>query len=204
MSLVLTTPPTIEPVSLDEIKLFARLAATTVEDALLNAYISVARNQAENYTHRQINKAVWQYSLDDFPAWEIRLPRVPLLSTAVTISFTNSSHGSTSVDTTFMTVDTANTIPRVYPSHNSSNENAWDDLDPADIPNNIKVSFTAGYSSVVSTATTVVPEPIKQYIKLRVATMYKYRESITTDQYRRIPKDYHVGLLDAYVIEEII
>jgi len=205
MSLIQTVAPTVEPVDLAEIKLFLRLSTVvTTEDTLLTAYQKVARKQAENYMHRQVNKATWELSLDIFPSSAILLPRGPLLSTAVSIGYTDSSYSTQTVDTTFIKVDQANTIPRVYPSFNSSNENVWADLDVADIPNVIKLTYITGYSSVVSTATTSVPDEIKQYIKLRVGTMYKYRETVTIDQYRRIPNDFHVGLLDAYVIEEII
>jgi len=209
MSLIQTVAPTVEPVDLAEIKLFLRLSTVvTTEDDLLTAYQKVARKQAENYTHRQINKATWELSLDAFPSSAILLPRGPLttVNQSVAISYTDSSYTTQSLSSgsTFFSVDISNTIPRIYPSFNSSNENSWSDIEIANIPNVIKITYTSGYSSVVSSATTRVPDEIKQYIKLRVGTMYKYRESVTIDQYRRIPNDFHVGLLDAYVIEEII
>ena len=215
MSLIQTVAPTVEPVALDSLKKHLRLStAVTVEDELLNSYIAVARKQAENYTHRQICHATFEMSLSLFPSSRIKLPRSPIstsgggaLADAVVITYTDSSYAAQTLSATAYEVDVSGTIPMVYPSFNSSNENAWTDVTLANIPNVIKITWDAGYTTIAPTTAysdTGVPNEFKQYIKLRAGTMYRYRETITVDEYRRVPSDMHVGLLDAYIIEEII
>ena len=214
MSLIQTVAPTVEPVALDSLKKHLRLStAVTVEDELLNSYITVARKQAENYTHRQLNYAAWEMSLTAFPSSRIYLPRSPVLAIdggtqadSVVITYTDSSYNAQTLGATAYELDVSGTVPMVYPSFNSSNENAWADVTLADIPNVIKITWNAGYTTVAPTTalSDLPPSEFQQYIKIRAASMYRYRETITVDEYRRVPSDMHVGLLDAYIIEEII
>lgn len=204
MALIQSVAPTVEPVTLDELKTHLRLSTvSTVEDALLNSYMLVARKQAENYMKRQINDATWKLILPSFPSngtgW-IELPRPPLTTVAgeITITYTDTAYNSTTLGSTFYTIDVNHTLPRIYPSFNSSNENSWADLSVADRPNAVTVTYVSGYSS--SAGSTLIPEEIKMWIKMRVGTLYEYRESITVDQYRQMPRTHFDGLLDAYVI----
>ena len=204
MALVQITPPTVEPVTLAETKQHLRLStAASVEDDLLNSYITVARKQAENLMRRQINDATWRLLLPAFPLnskGAIELPRPPLTTSTseVSITYTNSTFGVTTLGSTFYTIDINHTLPRIYPSENSSNENRWSDLDLADIPNAVTVNYVSGYSSTV--ADTTIPAEIKLWVKMKVGQFYEYREPITTDQYRQVPRTHFDGLLDAYRI----
>lgn len=206
MSLLQIVASTVEPVTLDELKHHLRLStATTVEDAELLSYIQVSRKQAENYMKRQIIDATYQLTLNGFPAdgrGAIELPRPPLttVSNEVVIIYIDSSFSSTTLGSTFYTIDVAHTLPRIYPSQNSSNENSWSDLSVASVRNAVTVQFVSGYASVAST---LIPEEIKTWIKMKCGVLYEYREAITVDQFRRIPMEHFNGLLDAYVIEVI-
>jgi len=52
-----------------------RLAATSVEDDLLNAIITAAREYVESYTHRALITQTWDFSLDGWPGKNyIKLP----------------------------------------------------------------------------------------------------------------------------------
>jgi uncharacterized phiE125 gp8 family phage protein len=203
MALVQTVASTVEPITLDELKNHLKLSTViTTEDALLNTYIQVARKQAENYMKRQIIDATWQLILSDFPAdsrGSIELPRPPLTTIAneVSITYIDSSYSSTTLGSTFYTIDVNHTLPRIYPSDNSSNENRWSDLSPANVNNAVTVQYVSGYSSVNST---LIPAEIKQWIMMRCGMFYEYREPVTIDQYRQIPRTFMDGLLDGYTI----
>lgn len=66
MPLQLVSAPTLEPLSLYEGKLHARVS-TAVEDSLITALIMAARDFAQNKTQRQIVAAKWKLVLDSFP-----------------------------------------------------------------------------------------------------------------------------------------
>lgn len=67
MSLYLLTPPSVEPVELDDVKLALRIDGTEF-DALLPALISGARQVAEQETGRAFIAQTWRTELADWPA----------------------------------------------------------------------------------------------------------------------------------------
>ena len=78
-SLKIITPPALEPVTAEDVKLHARISHD-VEDSLLEKWIKSARIEAENYQRRAYIGQVWELSLDAFPAAvPILLPRAPLM-----------------------------------------------------------------------------------------------------------------------------
>src|ERR1700743_3466291 len=83
MSLILTTPPATEPISLDEAKAHLKVD-TTDDDALIGALISAARSRAELLISRALITQHWTLSLDCWPD-VIEIPFPPLQSvTSVT------------------------------------------------------------------------------------------------------------------------
>jgi hypothetical protein len=77
-SLKLITPPAIEPVSLDDVKLHAHIDHS-VQDNILTTWIKSGRRLAEDYQHRAYIGQVWEIGFDDFPYMPIELPKAPLL-----------------------------------------------------------------------------------------------------------------------------
>lgn len=78
-SLRLITVPEIEPVTLAEVKLHARISHD-VEDDLLKKWIKAARIEAENFQRRAFVGQIWELAFDAFPTTlPIQLPRAPLL-----------------------------------------------------------------------------------------------------------------------------
>lgn len=75
----LITPPAMEPVTLVEVKLHARIDHD-LEDGLLATFIAAACQHGEQLTGRQFVEAAYELSLDDFPCGEdpIELPKPPL------------------------------------------------------------------------------------------------------------------------------
>lgn len=196
MALIQTVAPTVEPVTLDDVKRYLRLStATTAEDTLLNSFISVSRKQAENYMKRQICQATWQLLLSDFPEGDepIELPRPPL-STAESMSITyyDSSNALATVPATHYTHDARTTLPILFPT----TDNDWSTFSVFDRPNPVIVQYVSGYSS----STANIPVEIKQWILQRVGMYYSYREPVTLDNYKVIPNEFSNGLLDAFVV----
>lgn len=81
MSLLITTPPVSEPVTLAEVKSRLRLASTA-DDAMLTSHITAAREFAEKISNRSLAAKSYAYILDRFPApgQPIRVPMPPLVS----------------------------------------------------------------------------------------------------------------------------
>lgn len=77
---VVTTPPEYEPITVDELKLFARIDGTE-EDALLEGFIIGVREAAELYLGRALMTQTIRMVLDIWPETGIlELPQPPLLS----------------------------------------------------------------------------------------------------------------------------
>ena len=78
-SLKLITAPEIEPVTLAEVKLHARISHA-VENDILEKWIKAARIEAENFQRRAFVGQIWELAFDAFPTTlPIQLPRAPLL-----------------------------------------------------------------------------------------------------------------------------
>jgi uncharacterized phiE125 gp8 family phage protein len=75
----LITPPAMEPVTLAEVKLHARIDHD-LENGLLATFIAAARQHGEQLTGRQFGEAEYDLLLDGFPHGNrpIDLPRPPL------------------------------------------------------------------------------------------------------------------------------
>jgi len=78
-SLKLITPPAIEPVLASEVKLHAHISHS-VEDALIEEWISSGRSLAEDFQRRAYIGQKWEVAFDGFPGTPIILPRPPLIS----------------------------------------------------------------------------------------------------------------------------
>ena len=75
--LKLITPPSIEPVTAAEVKLHSHISGS-VEDSLIEMWISSARQAAENYQNRAYISQTWELSFDRYPNTPILLPRSPI------------------------------------------------------------------------------------------------------------------------------
>lgn len=75
------TQPAAEPVSLDEVKAFARLDSVD-EDALIEMFITAARQAAEEYMGRAIMQQTMVLRMDFFPGIVALLPRYLATSAA--------------------------------------------------------------------------------------------------------------------------
>ena len=196
--LTLTSESTVEPVSVAELRTFLKMESTdsTTEDVLLGNYITVARQLAENITKRSLVTATRRVVIDNFPnsTAVIELPRPPLstVSTNVTITYVkdNTAGDTTTVGTTVFTIDSDSEPGRIYPTYG----NEWPDDSVRDERNAVRISFVTGYTTVAP-----APEAIKQWIKIRAAGMYEFREPVVIGvSIENLRRDHIDGLLDQY------
>jgi uncharacterized phiE125 gp8 family phage protein len=192
------TNPATYCVSIEEVRGFMRVQ-TTSDDFIIESMIKAAESYAENYTKSAICRQQWQVKFDGFYGHdgEIKLPRAPLSTNTsdVTISYIEdtTAGNTTALASTLYTVDYYSRPGVVYPSY----DNDWPE--PRDERNAVVVTYWSGYSTPAS-----VPDPIKAWVKLRVASMYENRESLmvgTGNFISELPHSYVDGLLDEFIVE---
>jgi hypothetical protein len=77
-SLKLITPPSLEPVTAEEVKLHAHISHS-VEDALIDMWIKSGRILAEDFQRRAYVGQIWEIAFDSLPELPIYIPRPPLI-----------------------------------------------------------------------------------------------------------------------------
>lgn len=157
-------PVATEPVTLAEARLQVRLTADdgTDEDALLTAWITAARELAEQYTGRALAPQTLEGALDSFPscAEGFGLPMPPV--TAITsIKYTDTAGVEQTLATDQYTLSTYGDSRSVTPAYGVS----WPSTQA--IANAVRVRFVAGYAQT--------PEAVRAAILLMVAWLYENR-----------------------------
>jgi len=174
MQIQLTTPPAVEPVSLEEAKLHLRLATTaaeaaayTTEDNWLTRNIKSARTQCEFETGRRFITQTLTMYLNRWPDERyIRIPYPPLQSATVTYQL----EGEGDYDNTLSTVDVdiVSEPGRIILQPNESWPNGTLYTDKP-----IKITFVCGYGLAVA-----VPEDIKNAMLLKLEDAYNNRGQV--------------------------
>jgi uncharacterized phiE125 gp8 family phage protein len=174
MALKLQTAATLLPITVQEAKLHCRVVASiadvsnTAEDALFTSLIGSATLEAEHLMGRAVMPQKWQVTLDAFQS-SIDLQRPPV--TAVdSVKYVDATTGTltTVSPSVYQFVAGSDYTARIVPAYGQS----WPSARAQ--PEAVQVIFTTGYADAAS-----VPEPIKSWIKLRVAALYENRESWT-------------------------
>lgn len=185
--LKIITPPTVEPVTVDEVKLQA-VIGNDLDDALLALMISAARGDAEAITHRSIAEQTLEVVLDGFPSWQIDLPKGPV-SQVLSVKYIDiNGDEQTLVAGVDYDVDTEKVIAKVMPVDGGE----WPET--KNVPNAVRVRYEAGY--------TETPAPIKMWLVVRVASLYAQRESHVpgTNFVAHMGRNFVDSLLDDFVI----
>lgn len=205
MPLIRTVEPSIEPVSLREAKNHLRIDDDmTNDDALIGLYISAARIYAENYTSRSFLRQKWQLVLDGFPSHTSRsisngssfslpgqtvlLERGPFISID-SIEYTGIDSNQYVVPHTDYRAELSGGLGRVTPVFGSS----W----PSALPQigSVTINYTAGYGE----SSDNVPAGIRQWILVRINSMYENREEVSTSSRSKVEAIQFIdGLLDPY------
>lgn len=167
----LVTAPTVEPIDLADAKRQCHLSDDlTDQDAQISAYISAAREWAEVYTGRALLTQTWDLKFDAFPD-VICLPKPPIAS-VTSVSYIDTNGTTQTLSSSLYTTDlpTGPYAPpgRIVPVYGST----WPST--RDVPNAVTVRVVCGYGSDPA----LVPDAIKQAIRVKVATMFGAREGL--------------------------
>lgn len=198
--LALTTPPTSEPVTLEEAKDHF-YGTNTNQDAVTTGMIKAAREQVEDFTSRGLMPQTFTMYLDGFPgscpsfreglytaesrllvdillsrSGEITMPRAPLIQNGTLgidfIKYIDTTGAQQTLDPTLYQVDPQSDDDpvRILPSYG----NVWPATRPQ--PNAVTVQFQVGYADAAH-----VPERCKLAIKQTLASWFEDREAVVGD-----------------------
>lgn len=167
MRLTVITAPATEPIMLDEAKLHCRVDLDN-DDALIERLIAAAREDVEIKKKRALITQTLELRLDDWPCMRldrvIDIPRPPLQS-VTSVKYLDEDGDERTLDADTYTVSTG-TPGRVVLNETES----WPTL--GSYPDAVRVRFVAGYGDADD-----VRSQTKAWILLRVAHLYKFRES---------------------------
>lgn len=181
-SLTRYTQPVVEPVSLLEAKAQCRVD-TNDDDAYIASLIAAARTYVEDILDVSLMPQTWEARYDAFPLWEIILPRPPMASGTVTVTYRDEAGASqviTSATNAFQ-IDMYATPGRIYPNY----QDVWPAVRGDE--NSVTVRWQAGYSGSV-------PQTIKHMIMLLVAHWYETRQPVSQGSQMPIPNTFETLL----------
>lgn len=160
-----TSDPAAEPITLARAKEHLRVESDfTLDDDLINAYISAARDQAEKYCNRSFALANFFLLVDGFPDSGAPLYIPDPKTTAVSsITYLDSDQAEQTLSDSLYTLDIDRQQIRItgeWPTPASA----------------IKVAYSAGYDTSASPAE-LPPDIIQQAMLLLISDMYEIRQS---------------------------
>jgi uncharacterized phiE125 gp8 family phage protein len=163
MSSILLTPPTVEPLSLVEAKVWLRVAHDD-DDTLIAALVASARTHIEKQTRRALIAQTWRIVRDAWPA-NGRIEAYPApLRQVLAARVYDSTGAEQAIDAEAFTIDGAAApgviafAPYALPR-------------PGRAVAGIEIDVEAGYGASASD----VPEPLKQAIRQLIAQWYENR-----------------------------
>lgn len=168
--------PSVEPVTLNELKQHLRLdLAFTDDDAMLTSYITAARQFAEKVTDLSIAVKSYAAFFNGFPriGCPLMIPKPPLV-TVTAIKYLDSSYTWQTWDPLEYFIAATQTpgivvakTPNIYPCPITG------------VPGAVEVDFTSGYA--------VVEENIKRAIKVIAQHYYDHPELVSAENEKEIP-----------------
>lgn len=161
------TGPSEEPVSIEETRSHLR-EDSTEQDEIINALITAAREDGEDYTRQAWVTQTWDLKLDDFPDGDepILVPKPPLQSITY-IRYVAATGNTATLTATGYRVDTDSEPGRVEPAVGTT----WP-TNTRDVTGAVTVRFIAGYGAAAA-----VPQKLKRGLLLHVGNLYENRES---------------------------
>lgn len=165
----LETPPSAEPVTLSEAKLYSRITGSR-EDDLITAFIKSARQKAEDYCNSSFITQTWILSMDNSPSSsQLELPRGPLQSIS-SVKYYDSDYAeqTLSSDEYYAIINGFRNNGRLQLKSGYSWPTSLREAD------NFKVEYVVGYGDAASD----VPEAIKTGIKAIISDLYENREKV--------------------------
>ncbi|KQZ94195.1 hypothetical protein ASD64_04810 [Mesorhizobium sp. Root157] len=189
MTLIRTVAPTVEPVTLAEVKAHLRLDHAS-EDDLLNGLIRAAREEVERATGLALIDQNWRLVLDAWPAnGSVAVAIHPVRSIISVTAYGTEGEASLVDPATYQ----ADTISRPARVHFNGPPKALRAM------NGIEIDFSAGFGE----AGTDVPDLLRRAIMLLAAHWYEFRTSFgPNDQPVGYPTDYE-RLIAGYLMRRL-
>lgn len=161
---IVSTTPAVEPITVDELKLFARIDGVD-EDLMLQGVVKAVRGNAERYLGRALISQTITMKMDYWPSETIELPRPPLISiTGVYTLDEDDTETEYSSDNYYaITEATPGLLVLKFSVTAPTNTERY--------YGGYKIVFTAGYG----TMGTDVPQGIREGLKLWAASVYANR-----------------------------
>ena len=174
MTPILLAGPALEPLTLDETRLWLRLDATD-EDQLVAALIRAARSAVEQATRRALISQSWRLRLDRWPADRcVKLPLSPIL-TLDAVRIFDAAGAPSLADLSGFHIDQsrgAKLVCDVAPPA------------PGRIANGVEIDVTAGFGATPQS----VPEPLRMAMRLLVAHWFEHRsDALHEDRIAHLP-----------------
>ncbi len=167
MPLILTSGPSVEPLSLDDAKLHCRVDGDA-EDVLIASLILAARLHVEHCLDLALISQSWSLYLDRWPdARHVEIPLAPLISVDA-VRLYSPTNTFVTLDPDLFVVDLASRRARIARNDGQS----WPL--PGRAVNGIEIAFTAGYGTTADE----VPMPIRHALRMLVAHWYEAREPV--------------------------
>lgn len=171
------TDATVEPVTLTEAKLFAKIDLAD-DDNLVTSLIKAARLVVEDICRRSLINTTWQLYLDEYPACDTIVLPMGLVSSVTHVKYYDENGSLQTQSASTYNTDYISEPSRIVLKQSES----WPTTE-IDRINTIEVEFVAGYGSTVET----VPEAIKLAIKQIVSHWYNIRESHSQFDMKTVP-----------------
>lgn len=173
MSFKVVTAVTTEPVTLAEARLHLKVNSDdTTEDTLISAWITAAREVAEQYTGRALATQTLELALDEFPDADdcssvIELPMPPVAS-ITSVKYTDTAGTEQTISGSAYALSLYGDSRRLAPTYG----NTWPSTQ--DVPDAVRVRYVTGY--------TTTPKAVKAAILLMVGWLEQNRgEAMSTD-----------------------
>lgn len=168
----LKTAPTVEPVTLAEVKQHCNIS-NSIDDAYLDALISASRQTVEDVCRIALLPQTWIQKVDCFE--DIRMTRFPF-SSVTSIKYLDTDNVEQTLDSSLYRVIESNFYAGIEVAYNQT----FPDVLP--VSNAVTVEYVAGYAKASD-----VPKSIKQAIFLLIGHFYENREATSPINMNEMP-----------------
>lgn len=187
MPYITITAPTVEPVTLAQVKLSARIDDTELDSLITDVFIPAAREMAEHETGRALCTQTRELVLDTFP--DALVLRGNPIQSVTSVRFLDTDGNEVELDPQDYQVDTVSEPGYVIPAYGKT----WPETYA--VANAVRVRYVCGFGDADD-----VPAGIKQWIVMAAATMVAQAETMSIKQATALPDRFWQSLLDKHRI----
>jgi uncharacterized phiE125 gp8 family phage protein len=172
------TEPVVEPISLAEAKSHLRIDADfDADDLYVMGLVTAARWHVETVCDRTLIRSQWQMKLDTFPSWDIELPRPPITTGDIVVTYIPSDGIYSPVTFTNFREDRDATPAVIRPQWNRT----WPPCRGAE--NDVTITYWAGYGDSGKS----VPRPAVHAMLMMIGHWFTNREAVAPGSMNPVP-----------------